>query len=612
MSTQRSFIYRSFWPKADAVAKFSKLGIEHFCLFPANTVNAFGQRYSLFPDIWTGIDTYDFQALDDHIRLFLDSAAEAKLIVMIDLNTPLWWTHFRRKSDSFIELGRLSHDPQWRQDTLDYVTAFLTYCENQYAANIGAYLLSCGGTSEWFDRSHGVESPSRTDALQKWALAHGYGKLSSVPAQAERDHFSHDEFLRDPVADREAVRYWQFVNDQNADTLLYFADQVKGLVRPEVELGAFFGYIKRGPERLVSDGHLAYERVFAGEQLDFFVAPSYYHGRNMGQGSGHVVPLGSILRHNKTFINELDHFTHTANLLPYKDKGFKKPLCENWKNEEETICGIKREFAISLIEGTSLWLFDMWGHWFEGKGVDQTLKKCLKIWEERSAETATPTAEIAVVFDPESALYMNQNHPLNDALIRGTHDKMRLLGAPFEEYSFNDLETLDLSRFKLIVFYNLFVLDESKKNLLQTKVCIDNRHVIWLNQAGVIDKQTYCHDNIRSLTGCEFKTDTVQTCSHDRWCSHLFANPATVTTQMIRAVGKQAGVHFYVDDDLPVYANRELLAIHTKEGGAMKVKLPPQVRVLNELFSKVETAVTEGQVTLELPSPSTVLFKLEK
>jgi hypothetical protein len=611
MSTKRSFIYRSFWPEPKALEKFSNLGIGNFCLFPANTVNAFGQPYSLFPDVWTGIGTYNFQALDEHIRLFLDTDPEAKLIVMIDLNTPLWWTHYRRKSDTFVELGRISHDPQWRQDTLDYVHAFLDYTETKYSHNVGAYLLSCGGTSEWFDRSYGVESPSRTAALKEWCQTRHIADLGSVPAGAERENFTHDDFLRDPVADRQAIRYWKFINDQNADTLLYFAEKVKGIVRPEVELGAFFGYIKRGPNRLVSDGHLAYERVFASDLLDFFVAPSYYHARNMGEGSGHVVPLGSIHRHNKTFINELDHFTHTANLLPYQDKGFNQPLCENWKNETETICGIKREFAISLIENTSLWLFDMWGHWFEGAGVDRTIKKCLDIWNESSAKTAPATAEIAVIFDPDSAVYMNQNSALTDGLIRGVHDKMRLIGTPFEEYSFNDLENLDLSRFKMIVFYNLFVTNEGKKHVLQ-KVCCDQRHLVWLYKAGVIDNDAYSHANIKSLTGCEFGAEAPQTHDHGNWHSHLWSDPQKITSDSLRKIGRQAGVHFYVEENLPLYANSRFLAVHSKKGGIVTLNLPQKDTMMKELFSGEEFHAKESRLEIELPSPGTVLFELNK
>ena len=611
MSVRKRFIYRSFWPESGTVADFSASGIHDYCFFPANTVNAFGQPYCLFPSIWQGPGVYDFAALEEHLRVFTSVDPQAKFICMVDLNTPLWLTHYRRFPDSFVELGRVSHDETWRRDTDEYFRAVLEYTESRHADRIYAYLLSCGSTSEWFDRSRGAESDSRLTAYRHWCRERGLTEPECIPPASIRFHSAHGQF-KDPQEDAEAIRYWRFVNDQNADTLLHFADVARQVVRPEVELGAFFGYIKRGPDRLVSDGHLAYEKVFADPRVDFFVAPAVYNDRAIGGGSGHVVPLGTIQRHGKAFINELDHRTHTANMTPYRNLGFTDPLMEGWPDEPSTIAGIRREFAISLIENTSLWLFDMWGKWFEGENVYATIRQCRTIWDELSREAFTPSAEIALVFDPDSAMYMNQGDDFTDTCTRKIHILLRHSGAPFEEYSLLDLPHIDLSRFKMIIFVNLFALTPAKHELLQRYVFNSDRQAVWLHRAGIIDDGKYDPDHVKKLTGLDRNGKNLQTCKMSRWNSVLIPEPEKLTPAVFRNFARETGVHFYSNEDGPLYANSGLLAVHRAEGGEKIFSLPHKYRRVTELYSGRVVAENADIVTDVIATPGTVLYRLEQ
>ena len=96
-------------------------------------------------------------------------------------------------------------------------------------------------------------------------------------------------------------------------------------------------------------------------------------------------------------------------------------------------------------------------------------------------------------------LYVDGNAPIvNDFLSRQRYGLGRM-GAPYEVYSLADLPALDLARHKLILLPNLFVLDKTKREWLQRKVCTGGKTVVWVYAPGIIADGRYDPANVESL-----------------------------------------------------------------------------------------------------------------
>lgn len=90
MNGKPFFAYRSFWKEHQTMKRFYDAGIRQFCVFPANTTNSVGEPYCQYPTNWKWYDKYDFDVVDQQFEDLLKVAPDAKILCMLDLNSPNW------------------------------------------------------------------------------------------------------------------------------------------------------------------------------------------------------------------------------------------------------------------------------------------------------------------------------------------------------------------------------------------------------------------------------------------------------------------------------------------------------------------------------------------
>ena len=95
------------------------------------------------------------------------------------------------------------------------------------------------------------------------------------------------------------------------------------------------------------------------------------------------------------------------------------------------------------------------------------------------------------------------------------------------------------------------------------------------------------------------------------WTSAFLRNPAELTPATLKSLAKSAGVHLYSDAEIPVYADDRFLALHSKEGGTMAIRLPRRTGRITELFSGKLAAENVSEFQWNFRAPDTVLFEME-
>jgi hypothetical protein len=230
----------------------------------------------------------------------------------------------------------------------------------------------------------------------------------------------------------------------------------------------------------------------------------------------------------------------------------------------------------------------MFGGWFDDPVIMANMKKMAAI-SERFAGTGPGRAEVAVLVDADSMYYVDGRCPLADALLRELQFAMFRTGAPWRCYSLADLPKLDLSPCKVVILPNLFVVTPSKRRLLEEKVFRDRKTVVMAFAPGIITDGTYDPAHIEKLTGV--KVDRLggakgpqEVLYRDRgpWTSVFLRRPE-ITTACLQEMFRKAGVHLYCEAGDPFYANDELMALHSGNGGRRTFRLPHPRRV-TELF----------------------------
>ncbi|MCS7304573.1 MAG: hypothetical protein NZ602_05630, partial [Thermoguttaceae bacterium] len=232
------------------------------------------------------------------------------------------------------------------------------------------------------------------------------------------------------------------------------------------------------------------------------------------------------------------------------------------------------------------------------------------LWDQLAGSKPESAAQIAVLIDAESLFFMNHRSArLPDFLYRQRMGLGRM-GAPYDMYSMADLPQLDLSRYKMIFFPNLFVVDQTKLEAIKQKVCTGGKTVLWVQAPGIITDGRYDPANVEHLCGIPYGTKQLVIRTMDGWTSVLAPEP-NLSASVLRDLARKAGVHIYCEMDWPMYANRQLLAVHTETGGSCSIRLPHQARQVRELFSGRVVAENTDQFEDRLQGPDTALYLLQ-
>ncbi len=603
--------YRSFHTPINTIEKFSKEGYDTVCVFPAHTLNSLGTPYSQYPPTWLWYDKIDFTPFDKMVEDSTRAMPDGKLLLMIDLNSPAWLEHNNAYTvcDTFMNLGKAVHSPKWMEATETYLRKFVQYANETYGDRISAYVIACGSTDEWYDYSNGTDSPDRRRAWRAYQLAKGRPDPVDIPPESVREHVSHDDFLRDPKVDGMAVEYWHFCNESIGDTIIRFARNVREIIGEKAQIGCFYGYILEKSGDLVSCGHLAYEQVFDCPEINFIISPGTYTDRQIGGGSGFLVPNGTAAVRGKKLLHECDQRTHTYN--PYIDS-YKSLVYPHWENEAETVAGIKREAALGMINRTHLWWFDMWGGFYEGERVMKTLGHVKRIWSEVTKEPKQDTAQVCMVVDPDSTYYVNQYHKNTRKMNLETRNKLNRLGAAFDVYTFSDIPWIkDFDRYRLVIFPSLFEVTAHKKRVLEQYVLKGGRSILWLYAPGIIDSGALKTENCEKLSGIPYEASGIQSRYMQDVRSYYIHDYDELTPAVLKEIAKDAGVLMNVEEEIPVYAEGNLLAVHTKEGGRITVTVNEKYTAAEELYTGNRVEIRNGQFDYLFCSPDTALFRLK-
>lgn len=617
------FAYRSFWPEHDTMKRFAEVGVHTYCVFPSNTTNSLGEPYGKYPANWRYPNVYDWDSLYRQFDEILAFDSEAEFLCMVDLNSPTWLARMigmygDGSFDSFIDLSNCLTSPSWRRQTEQYLVDFLAQTEERYGSRIKAYILACGQTDEWMDYCAGRTSRAKNAAYKKWSQDQGRPDLP-WPRLEEFDRAAFENRVRDPQKEQGVLQALEFEQDLIATSILDYAKIVKEKTNRMKEVGVFFGYIlELTGWRANGCGHLAYEKVAASPDVDFFISPGTYSERAIGGGSGSMAPNETFLLSGKRRLHETDHRTTTYN---YNLNEFVAiaPISP-WQNDAENVAGQRRELCLSLVDHASIWFFDMWGGMFDYEGAYENLAVMKRVWDENVGKQGASAAEIILVVDPRSAARVNDREPRSPAIYHAVRNRLNHIGAPFAVCSFDDLEKMDLSRVKLAILSGSFYLPESRRAYLRDTLLKDGRSVLWVGAAGIDDGATLDVSRVRDVTGVEYGTDALELV--DRvgffgvgegvWRSAAIADHSNVSAAALRQLARASGVTEYVEDDSPVYATERLVAIHTKTGGAKKVTLPREAVSVTEAFSGKRVAENCRTFEYEFASPETALFIIEQ
>lgn len=554
---------------------------------------------------------------------------------------------------------------RWRAAMRANVRRFVEHLENgPHEDKIVGYMVNSENSEEWFhwgtmegylfDYNPAVLERFRAWLRRKYgsdaALARAWGKdiaigTATIPA-AERRRAKDDMGFRATRDYQDVVDHALFFGDLTAETIIELAREVKDATGGRKLAGTFYGYLLElayHPDAIQNGGHIGLGRVLGEPAIDFLASPGSYARRLPASGySMSMVPTASVAAAGKVFFHENDLRTHVL----FDDAGYGR--CDT---AAESVAMQFREFADALTRGHGMWWFDMTAGWYDDPALRGCVKRIVDITARLGRVERRSAAEIGVVIDARSLLSASLPPAHVVQLIAGTCLELSRAGAPFETMLLEDIGRLP--EIKFYVFPTSFAADAAARRDLHARLEARGAHALWLFASGLIDGSIdIAHAS--ALTGIELALPEaarfLETVAQDDGRRRVFGSPHWHTRAPIsvdpkaevlgrnlrtgdpefvaKTIGRfrsifsaspapsgailrrllaEAGVHIYLDTDDAVYASSAVLAVHARDAGRKRIRVPGTT-TLFDLLNEVEIQAPGGKATVYLEKGGTALF----
>ena len=135
--------------------------------------------------------------------------------------------------------------------------------------------------------------------------------------------------------------------------------------------------------------------------------------------------------------------------------------------------------------------------------------------------------------------------------------------------------------------------------------------VVWCYAPGISNGRKLDVKRVKEYAGVPYATPGVSTTKMEGgWTSVYARDYRLYTPAKLREVIAASGAHVWASKPCVVYANERFLAVHTKEGGEIKVSLPRKYARVTDLLEDKVVAQDADSFTFVFSSPDTRLFDL--
>lgn len=527
--------------------------------------------------------------------------------------------------------------PRYRHDAAERVAALVEHLEAKFGDHMAGYHPCGQNTGEWFYQSTWESllngyAPADAETWRAWlrerykddaALRTAWGDPeariddAAVPSAAKR-RASPAGILRDPATEKPLIDFAEYQQDAMAGLVCDLAHAVRTASKGRKLSVFFYGYLfEFGPIRLgpTTCGHYALRRVLQSPDIDVVCSPISYFDRGVGGSAPLMTAAESVALAGKMWLVEDDTRTNIAT-------GSFPGEVDGAKNLWETNTMLVRNVAQEATRNFATWWMDLgMTGWFNDARMWDEMRRMCAMDSLFLSKRIPFRPQIAAVIDERSMMDTSASawNVTDPGIYKARRDLART-GAPFGQYLLDDV-TAGKVKAKLYVLLNAWRLTAAQRKALLGGTKGGAR--VWCYAPGYHDGDRVSLDSMRELTGFRLAlvqpakamatptaagrklgltvafgldapvtplfaatdaapAETLATYADgsaavalrkqaDGWS--LFVGAPGLTSELLRAIARKAGVHLYTPTDCNVYANGPIVAVSAAKDGAVTVDI---------------------------------------
>ena len=497
---------------------------------------------------------------------------------------------------------------KWRADAADALCRLMEHIDSTpYAKQIVGYHIaygSCGETTTWgswvYEPEHvgdyGISAVKnfRNYEAKKYGSIDAALKILGLDSEeqilppAPEVRVGKKEKLSDFMFHRGnsllASDYYEFVSYANVDSIEHFCRTIKEY-NPNFFTGAFYGYT--AVAGCCHAGHLAIDRALESPYIDFLSSPKGYYKCYAGQPGGEQAPAQSIAR-KKIWLDEIDNKTH----IDPRNRGEVKDFFET-----KTIYW--REVCKNLSRNCGYWFMDLGEGSFSSPEVMSEIENINVFAKEINEKPHKSVSEVLFVKGDVAKRNHSLSRDLHQSLEYELQYQLTPIGTPVDFLRVSDLDEIDLSQYKLVVFGDTFYFEDGQIERILSKLNPD-AVIVWNYAPGAV-LSDFSYDNVKKVCGMgvcekhESATDHPALCVREergvkviaRYDSgeakiastvymdrrNILAADPVLKTEDFRRFAEESDVKLYAPEGVTVYGDNRFISYFTGEDHDAKVKI---------------------------------------
>lgn len=510
--------------------------------------------------MWKEDGSLDISIAQRQIQGLLEVCPDAAVFFRLHVNAPFWWQDKHREDlvvyadaeaipnidyglqrpilDDPLPMERISLASQkWKEESVKMTSLFCQKLSKTKEGRAVAGIQVAGGVfGEWhywgFAKNEPDLSKPMTEYFRKWIKAK-YQTPNELQKAWKQEGISFDKvqvpglearkspngIFRSPENEQWVMDYFRCQHNLVSDHIIDFCKVVKENWGRPIITGTFYGYYFSVFGREVAGGHLDMRKMLESEYIDYISAPQCYvpFARDHGEVYRSRGLLTSCRLNGKLWLDEMDIEPD----LPYH----RNPNFSWWVNRGRT--KTRRNMIYSLMKGMGLWFYDFGicgmefnnytpkyigvAGWWDHPDIMKDIKDIKEIVDNKVAkkEPYTSEADVLYVYDTESCYFtasLLEENLMSEAVLDWNYLASFRSGVASNAIHIGDLQKVNLSQYKTIIFGNTYVLSAEQKAFIKQKVATDNRHIIWYYAPGYVQNKKLNLHNTEDVIGMKLKT----------------------------------------------------------------------------------------------------------